>query len=113
MWCNPPHLRAFFIMQLEGAGQRSSSAQGRDAGHSTFSHAFVARFLEKWMAAGWDKGFLDKVCAHMTVQVSFVGLARVHLLSYLPSSEASDKKHRSKSRGFVHRERLWPQQAFA
>lgn len=26
-----------------------------------FSHAFVARFLEKWAAAEWEKGFLDKV----------------------------------------------------
>jgi hypothetical protein len=31
------------------------------AGVARLSHAFVARFLEKWAAEAWDKGFLDKV----------------------------------------------------
>ncbi len=30
-------------------------------GHTTFSLAFVTRFLEKWADAKWDKTFLDKV----------------------------------------------------
>jgi hypothetical protein len=41
-------------------------AEGGAHGPSTFSYMFVARFLERWAEAGWDKGFINKVAACST-----------------------------------------------